>query len=306
MAKKRSKAVSTAPTEGDNDTRGDSQAGDTSQAPDPPAPTEPVAAGNGEVGAAGDVAKERCSNCGTVRGAGDKGNASATMPDRDANGDGGGDIAFTAAVEVPSDVPSPSRVRELVRAVSRRLDQQVGADIWHPLRDEMMRSCRKGPLKMDLAAARWWTYRELERIYPPPEQTTKKGTMSPSGCQAETPEIVGSGDISGLTSLPGDWPTLPGNASQHTEFAWVQAQRLLIVREKGRGHVVDLSRATEPPPSMATLSWLELSIRSPAKWSDMAARGLTEDADDAEYTRRERMAISEIESILSEMHEDAT
>jgi hypothetical protein len=54
---------------------------------------------------------------------------------------------------------------------------------------------------------------------------------------------------------------------------WVQAQRLRIVTEQASGAtVVHLDRAGAPAPSWAALGWLETSIRSYAKFVDVAAR----------------------------------
>jgi hypothetical protein len=111
--------------------------------------------------------------------------------------------------------------------------------------------------------------------------------------------------IGGLDAIPKDWPELPGNVSLGQEIAWVQAERLRVVKEQANGSVkVDLSKARVPAPSMAALSWLETSIRSYAKFVEVASKQASSGQDEAEFVRRERMAIGEIRSILQEMMVD--
>ena len=87
-----------------------------------------------------------------------------------------------------------------------------------------------------------------------------------------------------------------------SDLAWVQSNRLAVVEERSPGvTVVHLDRAHEPAPSRAALGWLETSVRSYAKYVDVVARTLRDEADEAETVRRERMAITEIRDLLSEM-----
>lgn len=64
-------------------------------------------------------------------------------------------------------------------------------------------------------------------------------------------DVITCSDVQGLTDISEDWPTLPDIGAQTAEFAWVHAQRLRIVRERGRRMIVDLSRASQPAPSFA-------------------------------------------------------
>ncbi len=108
--------------------------------------------------------------------------------------------------------------------------------------------------------------------------------------------------IGGLSDIPKAWKELPGNVSLGQEIAWVQSERLRVVIETPRGGIrVDLSKARVPAPSMSALSWLETSIRSYAKFIEVASKQASSGQDEAEFVRKERMAIGEIRSILSEM-----
>lgn len=114
-----------------------------------------------------------------------------------------------------------------------------------------------------------------------------------------------SGRVRGLADIPDAWPELPDNASLQAEVAWVQAQRLRIVEERASGAIhVYLDRARAPAPSWAALGWLETSIRSYAKFIDVAAKAMSSQVDEQDHVRRERMAIEEIRELLREMHEE--
>ncbi len=52
-------------------------------------------------------------------------------------------------------------------------------------------------------------------------------------------------------------------------------------------------------PSWAALGWLETSIRSYAKYVDVAAKATS--SDDGEVMRRERRAIEEVAALIDEM-----
>jgi len=109
------------------------------------------------------------------------------------------------------------------------------------------------------------------------------------------------GLVQGLSLIPYSWPPLPDNASLQAELGWVQSQRLSIVEERGNTTVVHLERASSPAPSKAALGWLETSIRSYAKYIDIVSRALSTAVDEQEHTRRERMRLDEITSLLDEM-----
>jgi hypothetical protein len=64
-----------------------------------------------------------------------------------------------------------------------------------------------------------------------------------------------------------------------------------------------LERAHEPAPSRAAIGWLETSIRSYAKYVEVAAKATATAQDEQEQVRRERMQIEEIRALLAEMRE---
>jgi hypothetical protein len=167
-----------------------------------------------------------------------------------------------------------------------------------PERNEMMKLARKRFKTKE--ERQLWVYGELDRIYPTlevPEQSTEKGTMSPSAPRDD-------GQIQGLSAIPEAWPELPANASLAAELGWVQANRLRIVEEKSSGPtVVRLDLALSPAPSWAALGWLETSIRSYAKYVDVAAKATASEDGEAAVMRRERMAIEEVRALLEEMRE---
>ena len=110
-----------------------------------------------------------------------------------------------------------------------------------------------------------------------------------------------------MNDIPSDWPELPANASLAAEIGWVQANRLRIVEEKpGHVTVVRLDLALSPAPSWAALGWLETSIRSYAKYVDVAAKATVSDDGEASVMRRERIAIDEVEALLDEMRDDGS
>ncbi len=59
-------------------------------------------------------------------------------------------------------------------------------------------------------------------------------------------------------------------------------------------------------PSWAALGWLETSIRSYAKFVDVAAKATASDDGEADVWRRERMAIEEVQALLNEMMDGET
>ena len=136
----------------------------------------------------------------------------------------------------------------------------------------------------------------------PPILNSVQATLSPI---QDTEQPRDDGRIQGLGDIPEDWPELPANASMPTEIGWVQANRLRIVTEKPSGPtVVHLDQALRPAPSWAALGWLETSIRSYAKYVDVAAKATSSDDGEADVMRRERMAIEEVRALLDEMRAD--
>ena len=167
-------------------------------------------------------------------------------------------------------------------------------------RDDMMRLARKQG--MNKVAAQEWTYAELDRMYPPIEKVTTSHPGSGDSANRTKATSDGGGPIQGLGDIPASWPELPANASLSAEVGWVQANRLRIVEERTAGAtVVHLGRALSPAPSWATLGWLETSIRSYAKFVDVAARATAVIDGEAGVWRRERVAIEEVRALLDEM-----
>ena len=165
-------------------------------------------------------------------------------------------------------------------------------------RDEMMRLARKGG--MSKADAQVFVYSELDRMYPPLVDAGSYDTVVSTDVQAPAPSDDGA--IQGLGAIPEDWPELPANASLASEIAWVQANRLRIVEENpGRSTIVSLDRALSPAPSWSALGWLETSIRSYAKYVDVAAKATASDSGEAEVWRHERRAIEDVAALLEEM-----
>ncbi len=127
--------------------------------------------------------------------------------------------------------------------------------------------------------------------YPPPG-------VQPAAPPAPTEAPAPTDGVTGLASIPADWPALPPNAQLRAEVEWVSANRLVVAE----GHTVDLSRALSPPPSHAALSWLETSILYPAKFADIALRAAGQDsAEERELVKRERLALDEVRELLAEM-----
>jgi len=181
--------------------------------------------------------------------------------------------------------------------VKRRLEREGRWAEIEPVRDDMMRLARKdrGMSKTD---AQSWVYSELDRLYPPPDPSPDK--LSGDGNVQPSPRDPGQ--IQGLSDLPEDWPGLPANASLSSEVGWVQANRLRIVAENPGGATsVDLGQALSPAPSWAALGWLETSIRSYAKYVDVAAKATAIADGEADVVRRERMSIEEVQRLLDEM-----
>jgi len=210
--------------------------------------------------------------------------------------------------------------------LKRRFEREGRWKDVEPVRDFMMRECRQKGMSKEEAQA--WTYSELDRLYPPlpPQEPIAEATEatddppkdSNSEAQQETGNVPQASEAAeqpapspadatsrpreGLGQVPADWPELPPNASLAAEIAWVQAERLRIVEERPNGSiVVRLERARSPAPSWSALSWLETSIRSYAKYVEVAAKATSTAQDEQDMVRRERMALDEVRALLDEM-----
>lgn len=213
---------------------------------------------------------------------------------------------------------STETVEPLKITLKRRLEAEGRWTQVEPLRDQMMREARKGGMSKE--AAQEWVYAELDRLYPPAQsvvivdesdvQTTDpESGVQGDGEQGVSDPVIDGAEASparpreGLGQLPADWPTLPDNAPLVAEIGWVQAQQLRIVEERPGGqNVIRLNRAGSPPPSWAALGWLNTAIRNPAKWADIAAKGLGQQELESDITKRERRSIEDVRTLLGEMH----
>lgn len=185
--------------------------------------------------------------------------------------------------------------------VAKRLQKEGRWAEIEPLRDQMMREARKGGMLKEEAQA--WVYGELDRMYPPnvSEIVSIDGDGVSDAEQAGEDSLTLTHAREGLGALPPDWPDLPDNAPLPAELSWVQAQRLRVVEERPGGQtVVRLSRAGCPPPSWAALGWLDTSIRNPAKFVDVAAKGLGQQELEPDVTKRERRSIEDVRRLLGE------
>jgi hypothetical protein len=226
-----------------------------------------------------------------------------------------GNVPAMPSPESPASIEEPcTRTREITPlAVTNRLRKEgrwVGQA--ENTRDELMKASRDNFATKEERQA--WAYSELDRMYPPPE--TKPPIVNDSNTISETPDVspyvptkgladvqVDAGAIQGLSEIPEGWPTLPANASLGAELGWVQANRLRIVEERpGKATSVKLGQALSPAPSWAALGWLETSIRSYAKFVDVAAKAASGgDDDEGAVLRRERKSVDEVRALLDEM-----
>ena len=179
-------------------------------------------------------------------------------------------------------------------SVTKRLQRDGRWAEVEPIRNRLIKECRQqGMSKPDAQA---WTYSELDRLYPPPE------TERTAGSDYHLGSAVG-GNVTGLSDIPASWGELPANASLQAEVSWVQANRLRVVRETSDCVVVDLSRALSPAPSYAALGWLETSIKTYAKFVDVAAKATSvQDGEQADI-KREQQSIEEVRRLLAQMLE---
>jgi hypothetical protein len=235
----------------------------------------------------------------------------------------------TSAIEQQQPPPAPEippRALVDVLGITKRLQAR---DDWPELeliRNDMMKRAKRAKLGKDQAQA--WTYSTLDHLYPaipakPQEPAVAaQDTQTAAGQTAEAPDqgiTQATGNISapsgegerpaggatltrGLGHIPANWPELPANASLAAEIGWVQANRLYVVEEQaGGGTRVRLDRAHEPAPSRAAIGWLETSIRSYAKFVEVAAKASGAGVDEQDQARQERMALEDIRSLLAEM-----
>jgi hypothetical protein len=180
-------------------------------------------------------------------------------------------------------------------SVTKRLQRDGRWAEVEPIRNRLIKECRQqGMSKPDAQA---WTYSELDRLYPPLE------TEWTAGSDYHLGSAVG-GNVTGLSDIPASWGELPANASLQAEVSWVQANRRRCVRETPDCVVVDLSRALSPAPSYATLGWLETSIKTYAKFVDVAAKATSTQDDEQAEVRREIQSIEEVRKLLASMLEE--
>ena len=217
-----------------------------------------------------------------------------------AGGDGGGGIASVGPSGSPSESSPACEGPAYQLDVMKRCQ---AAGVWREaetVKDQIIRESRD---KIGRKAAKAHAWREIARMY------LDGSDPDPVGCDNVPPApaaVPASDGLSGLHDVPASWPELPAGSSLQADLAWVQSNRLAVVEEKSPGvTVVHLSRAHEPAPSRAALGWLETSIRSYAKFVDVVARTLRDEADEADTVRRERLAINEIRDLLTEMSEHA-
>ncbi len=155
---------------------------------------------------------------------------------------------------------------------------------------------------------------EMDRLYPPMKEmppsdssrtlsaTLPGGESNKTGENSASTHVADKGSVRGLGDIPTSWPPLPANAALSAELGWVQANRLYVVEELASGGTrVHLDRAHEPSPSRSAIGWLETSIRSYAKFVEVAAKASGSGDGDGEQVKRERMAIEEIRGLLAEM-----
>jgi hypothetical protein len=157
----------------------------------------------------------------------------------------------------------------------------------------------------------------VEQLFQPPEPIDEPEPVAvePEPIVVEEPAPVveppavepvpasdSSEGLAGLGDIPADWPSLPDNAALPVEVQWVQANRVRV----RAGNAVDLSRARTPAPSAAALAWLETAILFPSKWADITAKATSSQVDEAEHTRRERLALSAVGELLSTMADATT
>jgi len=192
---------------------------------------------------------------------------------------------------VSTEAASPTRKGDPL-SVTKRLQRDGRWPEVEPVRDRLMRECRKQGMSKSEAQTR--TYAELDRLYPPLEPEPTEDSDEQFG-DAE------GGSITGLNDIPEWWGDLPPSSSLASDIRWVQANRVFVVEETASGTIVHLDRADRPAPSKAALGWLETSIRAYSKYCDIAAKATAHYEDEQEVVRRERMSVERVRQLLSEM-----
>jgi hypothetical protein len=216
--------------------------------------------------------------------------------------------ASNAGVGNVSSMPAspPPRVR-----YSRVRERLMATPEWPKVKAvlaEMRADPKLAPLSAEAREQFIWA--ELDRLYPPMRETAstpKSATPDPdTTCEISKAQssalLPDSGRVQGLGDLPPGWPELPANASLTAEIGWVQANRLYVVEELERGGTrVRLDRAHEPAPSRAAIGWLETSIRSYAKYVEVAAKATGAGQDEQAQERAERLDLDDVRALLAEM-----
>lgn len=200
-----------------------------------------------------------------------------------------------AALSQDASAETAASSRELdPLSVTKRLQRDGRWPEVEPVRDRLMRECRKQGMSKSKAQA--WTYAELDRLYPPLEPEPTADSDDPF--EAEVARFV-----TGLNDIPEWWGKLPPNSSLASDIRWVQANRIFVVEETATGTIVHLDRADHPAPSKAAIGWLETSIRAYAKYCDIAAKATAHYEDEQEMVRQERLSIEHMRKLLSEMED---
>jgi hypothetical protein len=216
---------------------------------------------------------------------------------------GGGGGGGNASVGPSASLAESSPAREGPAFQLDVMHRCQAAGVWkeaETVKDSIIRESRD---KLGRKAAKAHAWREIARMYLDGADPDPVECDNVAPAAVPVPAAVPASDgLSGLHDVPASWPELPAGSSLQSDLAWVQSNRLAVVEERSPGvTVVHLDRAHEPAPSRAALGWLETSVRSYAKYVDVVARTLRDEADEAETVRRERLAINEIRDLLSEM-----
>ena len=179
--------------------------------------------------------------------------------------------------------------------LTERLRREGNWSAASKFKDDALRDFRSKGMKRDEASEAAWD--AMEQAFPPIANVAATAGMRE--------EVVTDTRIQGLSEIPSDWTPLADNASLQAEVGWCQANRLRVVEERASGVVVvHLDRARTPAPSWAALGWLETSIRAYSKYIDVVAKALKDEETEQTMVKRERLAIDEVRSLLSEMLED--
>jgi hypothetical protein len=237
------------------------------------------------------------------------GNASKEATDGEVQPTQAADVLETRASQKEtgnvSATPSAGGIPELPASLACVRDRLMKRDDWQYISrvaKEMRSECNRA--RMTKEAREEYVWKELDRLYPeePKVATTDSETTSEISKAQSAALLPDSGRVHGLGDLPPGWPELPANASLAAEIGWVQANRLYVVEELDRGGTrVHLDRAHEPAPSRAAIGWLETSIRSYAKYVEVAAKATGAGQDEQAQERQERMDLDDVRSLLAEM-----